>query len=58
MISPIDPLIKERKEAERGKLKIAVGLVVTAKDVDTEDKSREGRSRRIRNEVVSVSWML
>ena len=50
--SPVHPLIKERKEAKRGKMKVVVGSVVTAKVGEIEEKTREGRSRRMRKEVV------
>ena len=33
-------------------MKVTIGLVVTVKVRDTEDKKREGRSRRMRRKVV------
>ena len=52
MSSPVHPLIKKRKEANRGKTKIVVGPVVIAKVGDMEEKTRKRRSRRTRKEVV------
>ena len=55
-----DPLIKERKEAKRGKTKITVRSVVTSKLVNVEDKTGKGMIRRMRKDMVgcvqAVVW--
>ena len=49
--SPVDTLIRERREANRGNMEIDVGLYVTDKDGNTEDKTRKGIRTRTRKEV-------
>ena len=43
---------KEEKEAKQGKKKIGVRSMVTAKVGEKEEKTRVGRSRRVRKEVM------
>ena len=52
MHSPVVTIMKEMKEAKRSKNMIVVGFVVTAKVREMEEKTREGRSRRARKEMV------
>ena len=55
MSLPVHILIKDRKEENLGKMKIIMGSVVTEKIGEIEDKAREGRSRRMRKEVVECA---
>ena len=52
MISNFHPTINERKEEKWVKMKIILGLVVTAEVVDMEGKTRGALIRRMRKELV------
>ena len=52
MSLPVDTITKERKEEKWGKMKIGVGSIVTAKVGDMEKKTMEGKSRRMRRDLV------
>ena len=52
MISPIVTISQEMVEKKRIKTIIGVGSVVKAKVGDMEENIREGRTRRIRKEMV------
>ena len=52
MILPVHTIMKERKKEKWVMMKIGVGSAVTAKIGEMEEKTMEGRSRRMRGEVV------
>ena len=49
---PVETITKRRKEAKRDKTKIGVGTSVTVKIRDIDEKTRDGKTRRMRR-----SWL-
>ena len=58
MSSPAGTHINESKEENQVKMNITIGLVVTAKVREMEEKKREGRRIRMRKEMVGCISLL
>ena len=52
-----DTITKRRKEEKQDKTKIGVGTSLTVKVGDIDDKIREGKSRRMRKDMVGLYYL-
>ena len=54
---PVETITKRRKEAKRDKTKIGVRTSVTVKIRDIDEKTRDGKTRRMRKELVGLYYL-
>ena len=54
---PVGTITKRRKEAKWDRRKIGIGTSVTVKVGEIDEKIREGKSRRMRKELVGLCYL-